>query len=95
MGFEAVEQAECFLFPSISQTESIEIIMGGRRMQERREERWNLPLILPTRLMEDVFLPIDGENAIFHNALPILSVSRHSLNLTPIPSSHHPASCFS
>jgi hypothetical protein len=36
----------------------------------------DLPLILPARLMEHVFPAIDGEDAIFHNALPVLCVSK-------------------
>jgi hypothetical protein len=30
----------------------------------------NLPLILPARLMEDIFATVDGEDAVFHDALP-------------------------
>jgi hypothetical protein len=31
----------------------------------------DLPLVLSTRLMEDVLLAIDSKDAIFHDALPI------------------------
>lgn len=30
----------------------------------------DLPLILPARLMEDIFATIDREDAVFHDALP-------------------------
>jgi hypothetical protein len=30
-----------------------------------------LPLILSRRLMKDVFLPINGQDAILHHALPV------------------------
>ena len=30
-----------------------------------------LPLVLAARLVEDVFLAVDGEDAILHDALPV------------------------
>lgn len=31
---------------------------------------WRLPLILARRLVKDILLIVDGQNAIFHNTLP-------------------------
>lgn len=50
----------------------------GRWPRKNAEEmvEWDLPLILPARLMEHVFPAIDGEDTIFHNAFPVLCVSK-------------------
>jgi hypothetical protein len=32
----------------------------------------DLPLVLAARLVEDVFLAVNGEDAILHDALPVL-----------------------
>jgi hypothetical protein len=43
-----------------------------RPSQQESVVACDLPLVLAARLVEDVFLAVNGEDAILHDALPVL-----------------------